>query len=103
MYSDRVSSPHEDIVQIAPKRDEVFRVGDFCDWGQGNEHAALVCEVALLLGQSIERLGCSLGVANVGHFVVLGQIGDVVHLSLEILCAHFLPVKVPVLCRAGVQ
>ena len=69
---------------------------DFSHGSKCHEQGHLILEVLLVGRECGEHLSGSLGVANIGNFLIAGCSLDVVNNGREIVLAHFKPTEVPV-------
>jgi len=71
-------------------------VGELNNGAHGNIHVNILRKVVLIVPQSIEQLGCALGVTNVGHLLLPSVSSNVFQVGRDIVVTHFFPAVLPI-------
>lgn len=62
----------------------VWRVFEICNWCQSYKNTKLILKITMIVAKSREHLGCSLGMTNIGNFIMASLRSNEVDLSWSI-------------------
>ena len=72
------------------------------DRAKSDENAHSLSEESFVVGETIEHLACTLGVADIGKLLLAGDLESIINLSGNIEVSHDLKIVVPpIIVRNG--